>query len=490
VAALCIVAAAVAFVLLHRQGRQQPAGGAAGEIESVAVLPFVNKKGDPETEYLSDGLTESIINNLAQLPRLRVIARASVFHFKGRDQDAQAIGQQLKVQAVLTGSVSQHDNDLVVHAELVDVSDNRHLWADRYQRPLAEALLVQEEISRQIVDRLSARLTGDEQQRATKRYTENGSAYQQYLQGRYFWNKRTEAGLRKAIVYFQQALREDPHYALAHAGLADTYVVMADSVMLPPGEAWLKVEQEARAALEIDPTIAEAHTALANMTYIYRWNWPAAEEEFRRAIELKPSYATAHQWYFAFLTFSGRPEEALIQIDKAQELDPLSLIISANVGLRHYFARRYEQALAQFRKTLEMDPGFAPAKLQMAKTYACLGQYQRAIEESSKLVAAGPEKLTYKALLGQVYAAAGDRARAESILKELGALSKPRFVSAYLIAAIYAGLGQKGAALDSLEKARREHDAILPYLTVDPYFDSLRQEPRFVELLREIGPRR
>jgi Tfp pilus assembly protein PilF len=406
-----------------------------------------------------------------------------VFHLKGRDASPQAAGQQLGVQAVLTGHVTQRGHDLLVSAELVDVGDNRHLWGERYHRPLADALLVQEEISRQIVERLRIRLTGEEQQQATKRYTESGSAYHLYLRGRYFWNQRSPDSLKKAIDYFEQALHEDPNYALAHASLAETYVVMADHALEPPKEALLKIEFEAQKALAIDPTVAEAHAALAIIKHKFLWDQPAAEEGLRRALELKPSYATAHQWYGLFLTCVGRADEGLREIGKAQELDPLSLTICQNVGAMHYFGRRYDQALRQFRDILAIDPSFGPARLWLGRTHVCLTQYQTAIEEFAKL----PDDPSSKVALGHAYAVAGDRARAQSILKELKESAKYQYVSAVGIAAIHAGLGEKGEALDWLEKGRDDRSAGMVYLKLDTRFDNLRQEPRFLALLRHIG---
>ena len=459
----------------------------AGEIESLAVLPFLNE--NPDTEYLSDGITESLINSLSDLPRLRVIARASVFHFKGRDTTPREVGQELKVQTILIGRVTQHGKDLSVSAELVDVANDRHLWGERYHRPLADALSIEQEISSQIVDQIRPRLLKnalpDQESYTIKHHTKNSRAYDLYLRGRHFWNQRTPDGLMKAIDYFEQALHEDPNYALAHAGIADAYLVLADHQYLPPKEAWPKLAHEAREALRIDPALAEAHASLALMTYAYDWDWSGAEQEFRRAIALKPSYATTHHWYFLFLTFSGRADEASDEIAKAQDLDPHSISICNDKGAGYYYRRRYDQALEQFQETLEMDPGFVRAYFYLAPTYEFLGQPERAIKALATVTA---KNIPLKAALAHACATAGKRDRAQSILRELISAAAHEYVSACAIASIHAALGDKERALDWLEKAREERDAALYRLKMDPRFDSLRPYPRFQALLRQIGP--
>jgi serine/threonine-protein kinase len=465
-----------------------PASGARGaerEIESLAVLPFANEGEDSNLEYLCDGLTESLINNLSELPRLRVIARASVFHYKGRDVEPQDAGRQLKAKTVLIGRVAERKGELWVNAELVNVDDNRHLWGERYHHRMTDALLVQEEISRQMVDKLRPRLSGQELSRATRRHTENGRAYQLYLQGRYFWNRRNEEDTKKAIDRVEEALREDPTYALAHAGLADCYLLMADYAWMAPKQAWPRVEAEAKQALALDPDLGEAYASLAVMKHRFLWDRLAAEVDFRRALELKPSYATAHMWYGIFLMSLGRFVESSAEMEEAEKLDPLSLIIATNIGENLYFARRYDESIDRLSKALEIEPNFGPAHAWLGFAYLQKRECRQAIGEFEKLATLEPREPTPRPALARAYAIAGQRSKAQGILQELTKSAEPR--SAFYIAAAYASLGENESALNWLEKAIDECDSKLAYLKLHPAFDSLRGEPRFKEVLRRVG---
>ncbi len=478
-AVLALLLALAAWFTLFR--------GRGEAIDSVAVLPFVNVNADSKTEYLSDGITESVINNLSQLRRLRVMARSTVFRYKGKDADPQKVGQDLHVGAVLTGRLQERGDTLVIHAELVDVSKGMQLWGAQYNRRATDLLAVQEDISREISEKLRLRLTGGEKTSLAKRPTANSEAYQLYLQGLYHWNKRTEEGSKKGIEYFKQAIEKDPGYPLAYAGLADSYILHGYFNWLPPKEAYPKAKAAAIKALELDDSLAEAHAALAAVKRDFDWDWVEAEKEFRRAFELNPSYATAHQWCANLFNALGRHEEALTEMEKALELDPLSLITNATLGRALYLARRYDQSLEQFRKTLEMDPNFAPAHLWLGQVYEQRQIYETAIMEFQKGTSLSAGSSYALARLGHGYAVAGRRGEAQMMLNQLNALSKQRYVSPYDTALIYAGLGEKDRAFAWLERAYEERSVWLIFLKVEPSLDPLRSDPRFNDLLRRIG---
>jgi serine/threonine-protein kinase len=481
--AVLVLVLLVAAALYRFLGRDPSAVRA---IESVAVLPFVNEGPDHDTEFLSDGLTESIINNLSQLPNLRVIARSSVFRYKGRETDALAAGREFGVQAVLMGRVVQRGDNLSVSVELVEVGNNRQLWGEKYNRKLADLLAVQEEISREITDKLRLRLTGEEQQRLSRHHTENPEAFQAYLVGRYHWNKRTEEGLKKAIDSFDQALRKDPAYALAHAGLADCYALLADYAYLPPNQAFPKASAAAKTALKLDEGLAEAHASLAFVKVQYEWDWAGAERDFLRALELNPNYATAHQWYSEYLSAMGRHDAALAEIKRARELDPLSPIIHAVVGRALYFARRYEEAIGECRQTLQMEKDFGPAHLFLGRAYVQQRQYDAAVaalQEARRLL----KGTAITAEIGHAYAVAQKKEAAQQVLAELKEVSRTRYVSSGRLALVYAALGDKDRAIDLLEEAYRERSDSIVFLKVEPRLDPLRQEPRFADLLRRAG---
>ncbi len=478
--ALAALLALVAWFTLFR--------GRGEAIDSVAVLPFVNVSADPQTEYLSDGITESVINNLSQFRSLRVMARSTVFRYKGKEADPQKVGQDLHVGAVLTGRLQERGDTLVIQAELVDVSKGTQLWGQQYNRKLADILSVQEEISREISEKLRLRLTGEDKARMAKRPTENNEAYELYLKGRYYWNKRTEEGLRRAIEYFSQATEKDPAYALAHAGLADCYIVLGEFGLLPGREAYAKARGAAAKALALDDTLAEPHNALAILKGDYDWDWPGAEREFRRAIELNPGYSTAHQWYAELLSELGRHEEALAEIKRAQQLDPLSLIINAASGKILLYAGRDDLAIEQLRKTLEIDPNFAHAHHFLGYVYVRKGAFTEAIAEFQRAISLSPNLTQYKAGLGHAYARAGKSAEARKLLSELKEESKRRYVSWSDFAAIYAGLGEKDQAFACLEKAYEQRDTkLVTRGSLNPLLDPLRSDPRFADLLRRIG---
>jgi TolB-like protein/DNA-binding SARP family transcriptional activator len=458
--------------------------------DSLAILPLTNASADPNAEYLSDGITESIISNLSQLARLRVMARSTVFRYKGREVDAQEVGRALGVRAVLTGRVVRLGERLVIRAELVDASDGTQLWGGQYDRDFSDVLAVQEEIARRISESLQLKLTGEEQERLARRHTDNTEAYHAYLRGRYCWNKRTEEELRKSVEYFRQAIEMEPNYALAYAGLADSYVVLGSFGIsaLAPSEAFPRAKEAATRALEIDETLAEAHASLAFCLESYDWDWAAARKEFERAIELKPDCTTAHHWYgLEYLTAMGRLDEAFAEIKRAHELEPLSLSIHTDYGFLPYLMRRYDRAIEEYRKSLELDQSFVYTHWKLALAYEQKAMYEEAIAEFQTAIALSGGSAQAVVLLGHAYAVSGRREEALKVLDELSELSKRRYVSSYRVAAIYLGLGEKEQASEWLERAYEEHDAWLVWLKVDPVLDDLHEDPRFADLVRRVG---
>lgn len=458
-----------------------------GEIRSLAVFPLENRSGDPEAEYLSDGITERLINTLSQLSGLRVMGRSTVFKYKGLDLDPREVGRTLHVDAVLTGRVAQHADEIIVKIELADVAHGWQIWGDQFVRKLADIYRLETEISTEISEKLSLKISGTEKKRLSALSTENADAYREYLRGRHAWNKRTEEGVRKAIACFRQAIEKDPCYALAYTGLADCYHLLAIYGALPPREAVGKARASALRALELDSRSPEARTSLAWAAFIYDWDWSAAGKAFEEVLRPNPSYATAHHFYAFYLTAMGKVREALEEIQKAQALDPLSLIISTHVGLIYYLAHRYDDAVAQYGRTLEMDPGFAEAHLKLGETYKQESMHAdaiREIEEAIRLAGGSSEKL---AALGHAYAVSGQRARAEEILKTLTEAAARKYVSAYDIGLIHAGLGNHDLAFQWLEKAHEERALYLVFLKVDPRLDPLRTDPRFEALKNRMG---
>jgi serine/threonine-protein kinase len=448
-------------------------------IDSIAVLPFANVGDNPDVEYLSDGITESLTNSLSQLPGLQVKSRSSAFHYKGKEVDLQKAGKELNVRALVTGRVVPRGSDLLISVELVDTQRNNQIWGEQYNRKLADTLAVQGEIAKEISDKLRLRLTGEQKERLGKAQTASSEAYQLYLQGRYHWNKRTEEGFKKSIEYFHQAIAKDPGYALAYAGLADSYYLTGGYAIAAPREFFPRAKAAAAKALELDASLAEPHATLAVIKYKHERDWAAAEQQFKRAIELNPNYASAHQWYAEYLSSSGRHAEAAAEIKKAQQADPLSLIIQAVAGQLLYLARQYDQAAEQLLKTLDLDPNFAPAHAFLGYVHVENGRFQAAIEEF--------QKAGHLSDLAYAYARAGNKLEAQKRIEELKALRKRRYVGPDSIALLYVGLGDNDQAFAWLDRAYEESSADLVRLKVEPTCDPLRSDPRFAELLRRIG---
>ena len=489
VAALLIFITAVGAALLFRSrsnGRTDslPSGAA---IDSLAVLPLANVSNDPNTEYLSDGITESIIGNLSQLPRLRVMARATVFRFKGKEVDPKAAGRELGVQAVLVGRLLQQGERLIVKAELVNVSDGRQLWAGEYDQKLVDAVTIQQGIAHEISEKLRLRLTGDEEKRLVGRNTTNAEAYQFYLKGRYFWNKRTEDGFNRGIAEFKQAVEKDPNFALAYTGLADSYIGLTFYDFAAPNESMPLAKDALVHALSINNRLTEAHTSLAHILVNYDWKWADAEREFKLSLDLDPNYATAHEWYaIHYLKAVGRSGEALKEMKRALDLEPTSLVMNSFWGETLYFAGRYDEAIEQCRKTIEMDPNFAVAHWHLGLAYQQKRMFDDAILEFQKAITLSGGCPLMKAALGHAYAKANRKDEATKILEELKELSRHRYVSSYEVAAIYVALSQNERALQLLERAYKEHSFHLVFLNVWPEFGPLHGDPRFHDLIHRL----
>ncbi len=456
-------------------------------IDSIAVLPFANVAGDPNMEYLSDGITESLTHSISQLPSLSVIAHSSVFRYKGRTTDPQTVGKELGVRALLLGRIMQHDDRLVISAELVDVENNRRLWGGQYDRRLSDILAVQSEISRVISEQLRSQLTNEEAKRITKHHTENTEAYQSYLKGRYYWNKRTGEDIKRAIEHFNQAIAKDPGYALAYAGLADCYIVIPNYSDVSTQEAYIKAKAAALKALEIDDSLAEAHMSLGGIKVDFEWDFRGAETEIKKALTLNPNYATARHWYAQFLSSLGRHEEALIEIKRAQSLDPLSLIINAVVGDTYIKARQYDWAIEQLRKTIEMDKNFIQAHRYLGNAYLEKGMYNEAIAAFRTADTLAGKSLDRTDRLQESYKTGGAEGFWRKQLEFLKADSEKGALQDYAIASVYARLGDKQETLNWLERAFRARDPYLVYLKTDPPFDKFRSDPQVIDLTRRVG---
>ncbi len=467
-----------------RAARQAPTGP-----RSLAVLPFVNVGGDPDAEYLSDGITESLIDRMSQIPGMKVVSRGSAFHYKGKDVGARTVGRELGVRAVLTGRIVQRGDALSIHAELVDARDDTHLWGEEYNRRLSDILAVQEEIVRDIYGKLRQRLTREEKKRLTKRYTENAEAYGLYLKGRYHWNKRTTEGIQKGIGYFQQAIEKDPMYTLAYSGLADSYAIHFLYTGLPSSETLPKAKAAAVKALEIDDTLAHAHATLAWTHQFFDWDFSAAEKEYRRAIELDPKYPTGHSWYSLLMSWLGRHEEAIAESERAYELDPLSAIISTTRVLVSYNSRQYDRTIEAARMTLELDNGFGVALLDLGWALEQKKMYPEAISELEEAVRRFNRSIQAVAALGHAYAVSGRREAAMRLIEELKGWSERGCDPLASIALVHAGLGQNDEAMRWLEKAYQARSGwlIALGLKVDPRWGALRSDARFEDLLRRIG---
>jgi TolB-like protein len=457
-----------------------------GPIDSVAVLPFANAGGDQDTEYLSDGITESVINSLSHVSKLRVVPRSTVFRYKGKQSAPEQIGQELNVRGVVTGRVARRGDAFLVSAELMDVGRDSQLWGDSYSKKLADIQGIQEEISRSIAENLRIELSGKEQQQIAKKDTQNPEAYQLYLRGRYYWNQRTSDGVKKGLDYFEQAIQKDPGYALAYAGVADSYAVGGGWYLdLSSKESRPKAREAALKALQLDDSLAEAHTNLADTYLYYDWDFAKADQEFRKAIALNPNYPTAHQWYSECLYVTGRYDEAIAEAKRAQELDPLSVAINGSVGAAYLFGRKYDLAIEQYKKTLQIDPNFQLGQWELFWTYTVKEMYPEAVSQlqANFSLSGQPQDA---AALGEAFQNSSFRGvlkyGLDQLLKNQGLRSRD-----YDIARICARLGQTNDAIARLERLYAARVGAIVWVKSDPVLDPLRSDPRFAELVRKVG---
>ena len=455
-------------------------------IESIAVLPFENRSGNSDTDYLSDGLPDSLIYRLSQLPNLKVIPTTSVMRYKGKGGDAAQIAKELNVDAVVSGRLIQLGDSLNISVQFIDARNDKLLWADQYDRKMSDLLATQREIAATIAEKLQLKLSGADATGITKKYTNDNDAYQLYLKGRFNWNKRTDTGLKAAIECYEKAIERDPGFALAYEGLAETYVIMGAYGSIAPTEAMPKAKAGALRALELDPMLAEPHATLAAYNGGYAWNFEAAERELRKAIELDPKYATAWHWLGNFLPIVGKNDEAIAAGRRAEELDPLSAIIAADTGFDLIIVRRYDEALEQAKHTLTIDQNFWYAYYIEAMARELKGKPDEAIAPAQKAVELFPSPIT-KGRLATILAKAGQRPAAKKLLDELIAESAKTYVQGYYVATAQLALGDKDAALASLERDLHERGIYMQWIPINPEFDSLKDDPRFKNLVNRMA---
>lgn len=493
--ALTIIAAAIVvsvllFVFNIGKVRDRIFSGrpdGTGHIESLAILPFVNTGSDPDTEYLSDEIPASIMNSLSRMSNLRVVPRSTVFRYKGRESDLTAVGRELNVGAILTGQIRVRGEDINIRAELVDVINDRQLWGDRYSGTLTDILSLEQEIVMKMSEALKLQLTGTDRDRLAEFSTESAEAHRLYLKGRYFWNKRTDEGFKNAIRYFQEAIEKDPTFALAYAGLADTYITLAAFGILSPGDAFPKAKAAVSKALEIDDTLAEAHTALAFIIASYEWDWIGAEREYKRAIELNPTYATTLHWYSFHLARMGLVDEVIAVSKRAVELDPLSLMIAANLGYWHFVLRQHEDSERVCLKAIEMDKNFAYAHFLLGLVYVQKGEHTIGIEELKLAIELSNNTPEFVAFLGYAYAISGMEEEARIILGEFSDRAERTYVPPTYFAVIHGGLGEMDEAFEWLEKAYDVRDYYLSFISFEPSYDPIRDDERFISLCKRLG---
>jgi DNA-binding winged helix-turn-helix (wHTH) protein/TolB-like protein/tetratricopeptide (TPR) repeat protein len=485
-AALVVVAMAIALgLLIYRSRPSQPQPFA--RITSIAVLPFKPLVAENRDESLELGMADTLIARLSNIREIRVRPISAVRRYAGLEQDAVAAGREQRVDAVIDGQIQKSGEKIRVTVRLVRVADGVPMWTNQFDENMSDIFRVQDSISERVTGVLALKLTGEEKERLARNHTDNTEAYQLYLKGRYFWNKRTGDAIKTGIDYFSQAVEADPDYALAYAGLAEAYVLLANYSDSTPQEAYSKARAATTKALKLNDRLAETHTALAYIKAGYDWDFAGAEREYQRALELNPNYPTAQNWYAEFLGLMGRSTESITGMRRALELEPLSLMINVELGDMLLFARQYDQAIEQYRKTLDLDSSFVRAHVQLGQVYGQKGQYEEAISELKKAISLNSEDNYAIQLLGYMYAISRRTSEAYKALEELKERAKRTHVLPYDIAVIYVGLGEKDRAFEWLEKSFAERDEGLLYLRVDPALDSLRSDPRFADLLRRVG---
>jgi TolB-like protein/Tfp pilus assembly protein PilF len=481
IASLIAVALIAGVYLFWPRGKK-----AAASIESIAVMPFFNESGNADIEYLSDGMTETLISSLSQLPNLNVKPRSSVFRYKGKATDAKTIGKELNVQAILNGRVIQRGQDLSLFVELIDVALDKVVWSQQYHRKQTDLVTLQSEIARDVSSKLKSQLSGADVAKVEKNYTANAEAYQRYLKGKFYWNERTGESLKQAAELYRQAIEKDPNYALAYSGLAETYVLFSSYDVAPANDSMPQAKAAALRALAIDDSLAEAHNALGFYLSNYEWDRDGSEKEYRRAIELKPNYASAHHWLGADLVYLKRFDDSLVELRRGEELDPLSPIIGTNLGDTLVFARRYDEAIAQYKRTLVSNPNFAYAHRALGWAYGSKGMYPEAITETRTAIELNNAS-SAKGFLGLWLAKSGKRDEAMKLLVELKQESTRGYVQSYDFALIYIGLGDRAEALNFLEKHMLSRAETANTYAVAPELDVLRSEPRFKEMLKRMN---
>jgi TolB-like protein/DNA-binding winged helix-turn-helix (wHTH) protein/Tfp pilus assembly protein PilF len=482
---LILAAASVTYLAVWRHREATHTGLAA--IRSLAVLPLDNLSRDPAEDYFADGMTDELITELGQIAALRVISRSSIMQYRGTHKSLPQIARELNVDAVVEGTILRSGDRVRITAQLIRAPIDKHLWARSYEGDLREVLALQENVAKDIAQQIRAQLTPQEHAKLNNARVVNPAAYEAYLRGNYLADKRTAEGLTKAIEYFEEAIRDDPNWAPAFTGLADVYVVLSEYKSVPARESHAKARVAARRAVELDDSLAEAHTELANLAGTEDYDWRGAEREFRRALELNPGNATAHYFHAMNLMSMGHWEEASAEMERARELDPLSIIINANVGLVYYYARQPDRAIEAERKALELDPNTAFIYEYLGLAYLQKGMYHEAIGHLQKAVGLSNGFPWYQAELAYSYAAAGNHAQAGRILTNLKSRSRRQYVSSYSLAVAYIGLGERDAALARLQKAYEDREDQVALLKIEPLFDSIHSDPRFQDLLRRIG---
>ena len=459
----------------------------ATSINSIAVLPFQGTKADADTEYLSDGLTESLIFRLAQLPNLKVSPSSSIFRYKGMQIEPAKVGTELGVRAVISGRLTQRGDDLSISVEMIDVSNNTLLWGNQYNRKMSELLTTQREIALAIASKLQLKLSGQQSRVLTKRYTKSNEAYRLYLQGRYYFAKRNKDDITRGIDFFKQATQLDPNFALAYSNVAESYTVMPSHAYLSPMAAMPPAKAAAQQALSIDPSLADAHMAMANILSAYERKWQDAEREFRISFELNPNVSTTYFRYGQHLAALGQLEESIESMQQAVALEPLSLNISANLAMVHLYAGHNQQGLELAKSTHDLDPGFAPGLIALGIAYNSNGLYDDAIRLSENVLATDPTNQHSLMSAGYAYAKSGRKRDAEAIIQRFSAIAKQQYAVSFFVATVYAALGDKDKAFEALDQSFEQRDWWLTRLKVDPLMDSLRDDPRFATMLKRLN---